>query len=148
MEKIIITKVEIALKQLETAIDLFLQKQDYICAITLVGAAEEILGKLATRTGKISAHKTLSDSLLKKCNLSITEKELNDKYLNFARNTLKHLNCNIGYKIELEADTEAISMILRTINNLYILDNSVSYYTPEFLAWIDKNRSDLFLQNP
>ena len=145
MEKITVTKVEIAVKQLETAIDLFLQKQDYICAITLSGAAEEILGKLVKRTEKPSAHKALLDSLLKKYNLDITEKELSDKYLNLARNTLKHANITDEDKIELEAQTEAISLISRAINNLLMLDNSVTHNTPEFLCWINKNRKDLFL---
>jgi hypothetical protein len=147
MEKISTTKAEIAVKQLETAIDLFIQRQDYICAITLSGAAEEVLGKLVVRTGKASAHKALSDSLLKKYNLNISEKELNDRYLNYARNSLKHLNSNGEDRTELEAQTEAISMIIRALNNLLLLDNSVTYNTPEFLKWVDQHRHDLSI-NP
>jgi len=41
MTTIIAYKTDIAVKQLETAIDLFLNQNDYICAITLAGASEE-----------------------------------------------------------------------------------------------------------
>ncbi len=50
-----IKKIDIALVQLETAIDLFLYKCNYICAATLAGAAEEILGAIVRRSGKPNA---------------------------------------------------------------------------------------------
>ena len=40
------TKTEVAAHQLERALHLFLDENDYVCAITLAGACEEILGKL------------------------------------------------------------------------------------------------------
>lgn len=144
--KIVAAKSEIALKQLETAIDLFL-KEEYVCAITLAGAAEEILGKLVQRKGKQSLYKVLASGLIEKYELSINEKELIDKYLNFARNTLKHANATDEDEIELEVQTEAISLIVRAITNLYALDGSVSYNTPEFLNWIQRNRTELLVKD-
>lgn len=47
-----LTKVEVAAHQLERALSLFLDERDYVCAITLAGACEEILGKLLEKSGK------------------------------------------------------------------------------------------------
>ena len=41
MTTIIAYKTDIEVKQLETAIDLFLNQNDYICAITLASTSEE-----------------------------------------------------------------------------------------------------------
>lgn len=46
------TKAEVAAHQLERALGLFLEDTDYVCAITLAGACEEILGKLLEKSGK------------------------------------------------------------------------------------------------
>ncbi|MFZ2973618.1 MAG: hypothetical protein WA049_13350 [Ferribacterium limneticum] len=46
------TKGEVAAHQLERALRLFLDDTDYVCAITLAGACEEILGKLLEKSGK------------------------------------------------------------------------------------------------
>ena len=45
------TKQEVAIHQLDRAIDLFTQEQDIICATTLAGASEEIFGKLLEEIG-------------------------------------------------------------------------------------------------
>ncbi|MCK6406838.1 MAG: hypothetical protein L6Q60_12595 [Rhodocyclaceae bacterium] len=49
------TKAEVAAHQLERALRLFLDESDYVCAITLAGACEEILGKLLEKSGKENA---------------------------------------------------------------------------------------------
>ena len=64
-ENIKISKIDIALVHLETAIDLFLNNQNYICAATLAGAAEEILGKIVYRSKKTNSFKELCSSLKK-----------------------------------------------------------------------------------
>jgi Na+-translocating ferredoxin:NAD+ oxidoreductase RnfE subunit len=45
MAEITHNKVEIAIEQLEIALDLFLSGKSYVSALTLAGAAEEIFGK-------------------------------------------------------------------------------------------------------
>lgn len=45
------SKLEVAEHQLERALQLFLDENDYVCAITLAGASEEILGKLLEQSG-------------------------------------------------------------------------------------------------
>ena len=143
MTTIVAYKTDIAVKQLETAIKLFLERKDYICAITLAGASEEILGKLVERVGKKPAIKSSIESLKTIYSINISDKELISKHLNFARNTLKHANVTDEDKVELDAQTEAISLILRAIDNLIRLDKSVSYNTPNFFVWLNNNRKEL-----
>jgi hypothetical protein len=45
-------RTNLAQKQLDVAIDLFLSKRCFVSSLTLVGAAEEILGKALTHGGK------------------------------------------------------------------------------------------------
>jgi len=55
----------IALTQLETAIRLYFEGDDYFSAITLAGAAEEILGKLVTEKGLDNSLESLKQAAVK-----------------------------------------------------------------------------------
>lgn len=44
--------LELAKHQMERALRLFLDEGDYVCAITLAGAGEEILGRLLEESGR------------------------------------------------------------------------------------------------
>lgn len=55
------THIEIATRQLACALDLYLNGGDLICAITLAGAAEEILGALAKESGKSNSVEKRAD---------------------------------------------------------------------------------------
>ena len=59
-----ISKLEIARIQLEEAIALFLGEK-FLCALTLSGAAEEILSRLLNARGQRSAVEESVDSILK-----------------------------------------------------------------------------------
>ena len=82
-----LSKIDAAVEQLDWAIRLFLDYGAYVPAISLAGAAEEILGKAVQgRSGF---------ELLKKkftADFGFSEKILNDEYLNRAKNWLKHWN--------------------------------------------------------
>jgi hypothetical protein len=58
------TKQELAMHQLDRAIRLLFEEGDCISAITLAGAAEEILGDMVKRQGGVSAHQELIDECL------------------------------------------------------------------------------------
>lgn len=58
-----LSKLDIATAQLDTAMGLYLEGRDLISAITLAGAAEEILGKLAEKAGTQSAFNETLDRL-------------------------------------------------------------------------------------
>lgn len=127
-------QIEIALEQLEWAIHLFLEHKSYVCAITLSGAAEELLGKLL---GQNNSLHLLKESLHNKLGFPIDEI---GKYANATKNNLKH-----GWKDEeIEEDIEgyAISMIARALANATSLGFPISQQGQEFLRWTANNRAD------
>ena len=137
--RIIAHKIDIAVKQLETAIDLFVDRGDYISAITLAGAAEEILGVLVKRSGKCPAVDELCKALISKYVPTADSWYIRNQYLNKARNSLKHANHAKEDQIEIEVEPEAISMIARSLSNLITLDRSVPYNVDKFFrAMSDK----------
>jgi hypothetical protein len=115
-------KSEIALIQLRRAIQLF-NNGDFICSITLAGAAEEILGKLALNRrgynaldGDLNFFDDLSQMLKKKK----PTKENVFSVLNRVRNELKHHNSDLNKHIEADFEFEAQCLIDRAIRNYWI----------------------------
>jgi hypothetical protein len=129
-----VSKLDIAVKQLETAIDLFVDREDYISAITLAGAAEEILGVLVRRKGKAPAVDELCSSLISKYMPTSDLKYIRNEYLNKIRNSLKHASSAEEDEIEIEVDPEAISMIARALSNLITLDHTLPYNVDKFFS--------------
>src|SRR5437868_1630612 len=87
---------EVARLQLTEAIRLFVEDK-FLAALTLAGAAEEILGKLIARGGGVPVIKASAQTmteLREKTGLSVmegkSEKQLIDEW-NAARNIAKHL---------------------------------------------------------
>jgi len=139
MHKFRVEKVNAAVDQLDWAIKLFLDHKAYIPAITLAGAAEEILGEAVSSE---SAFRKLKDSL--SVEHEIPGYVLSQEYLNKAKNWLKHWNeIKDGEYLDIELETQAIQYIVRAVTNLVTLDNSLSSETPRFFDWLYKNRMDL-----
>jgi hypothetical protein len=126
-----LNRIEVATVQLETAINLFISKK-FLSAITLAGAAEEILGKLVERTDQkpIIRQAVENIALLRsKTGLKVmsekSEKEIIDGW-NKARNAAKHLvNCE-EETIRLNLCDEAYWMIKRCLENTKLLKVSLS----------------------
>lgn len=125
----------IALAQLETAVRLFLEEQDYFSVITLAGAAEEILGKLATRAGRDSSVTSLKQAALA-IHLHLFDEPGNEQEIadraNRARNALKHLDARGNPTITLDAREEAIDMLNRAIDNYWLLETSLTPVMEQF----------------
>lgn len=143
-KRIKINKLDVAVVQLQVAIDMFLSKKDLFCVITLAGAAEEILGQYASRTNEIKMIDELCSSLKEEHNIDMPDYLFKKKVLNMARNTLKHFGKDEAESIEIEPENEAITMLLRAIGNLYLHDQSLTSNTPDFLLWLMENRKDFF----
>jgi hypothetical protein len=113
-----ISKVDIATEQLYTAIQFYLDKSNLISAITLAGAAEEILGNLVKQQGKSNAFEFILD-ILCYIHKAISKGEANRKEYANARNRIKnefkHL-CS-GGSLEVNLDKEAGELIDRAIKN-------------------------------
>ncbi len=116
-----LTKLGVAEHQLERALRLFLDEKDYVCAITLAGASEEILGKLLEKAGKEHA----LGSFVKACvatgkvvyNENWSHKDFADM-ANAFRNDLKHYTDGNSITIPREA---AVEILDRAIENFFAL---------------------------
>lgn len=116
-----ISKLDLALIQLDRSIDLYLQgtTQEMVCAITLAGAAEEILGRLVENGGGTAA---FHDTIRLLCGMQEAawpESKADPKaYVTIrtkARNDLKHITDGAPFTANLERET--VSIIRRAIAN-------------------------------
>ena len=139
-----VAKFDVANNHVQTAIDLFLEKKDYLCALSLAGAAEEILGQYAKRENKTPMLDLICSVVNEELSSSIDHKTLKKEFLNKAKNTIKHFDNNESEYIEIDPESEAIMMLLRAIGNLHYQNRTVTTNTPAFFEWVSTNRSDLF----
>jgi len=137
--KYTVSKIEAAADQLDWAIKLFLDYQAYVPAITLAGAAEEILGEAVLN--EAAFHK-LKNILSEQTGLE--EKVISQEYLNKTKNWLKHWkNLKDDESLEIELEKEAMQYIARAMTNLATHDNSVTSETPRYYKWLIENKKDL-----
>lgn len=115
------TKQEMAEIQLERAICLILDEQDLISAITLAGAAEEILGQLLKLEGKECVLDDISNEFVQPGKITNnTWKAGAFKHeLNFFRNEMKHHNRGLErMPIPFEAAYEIINRAIENFSRL------------------------------
>jgi hypothetical protein len=132
--KVTVTKIDAAVEQMDWAIKLLLDNQAYIPAITLAGAAEEIIGETLGERSVFFQLKT------KFCaEHSLPEKYISQEYLNRAKNWLKHWNAmKDEEQTEIELEEEAVQYIVRALTNLVLHDLSLPSEGPRFFAWLSK----------
>ena len=134
-----LSKIDAAVDQLDWAIRLFLDHKAYVPAITLAGAADEVLGQAV-------GSRAVFDVLKKKfaADFSLPEKVVSQAHLNRAKNWLKHWDGRTDdEKIRLELEEEALQYIVRALTNLAAHDASQPSEGPRFWAWMSANRLDL-----
>jgi hypothetical protein len=134
-----VSKIEAAVDQMDWAIRLFIDHRAYIPAITLAGAAEEIIGQTLADE---SAFAILKQRICARTGLP--ENIVSQSHLNRAKNWAKHWQgMRDDETINLELETEAIQYIVRAISNLVAHDRSIPSEAPRFFAWLRASRSDL-----
>ena len=119
----IYSKFEIALHQLEQSINFYLDDKDYICAITLAGASEELLGKLLETEGKESDLTNFVNACVDFSGLLDDEKIPRKEFVamaNYHRDHLKHIKDGSDVSIGEES---ARRIIDRALNNFWTLTN-------------------------
>ena len=139
-EETTLHKSEVARLQLIEAIALFVVEK-FLPAITLAGAAEEILGKLLLRQSALPVVKESTQAikqLQEKTGLSImggkSEREIIDQW-NAARNAVKHLIGPEDEPVKLNLCDEAYWMICRALANADKLNISISN-KDDFENWV------------
>ena len=113
-----LSKLEIAEAQLYQSIALYMQAADLISAVTLAGAADEILGKINRAANRTAALDDKVDLLCDQREAAFKEKGNRQNFVeirNKARNAFKHLGSDEQTNIDVER--EAYSLISRAIKN-------------------------------
>lgn len=127
-------KIEIAELQLNRAINLLLQNDDVVCAITLAGAAEGILAGLLKSQGKTDALSDISQSSVdmgryigEKWDIGFFKSDLN-----FFKNELKHHDR--GHENIPIFKEAALEIIDRSIENFRRVTGKYSPKMIEFMS--------------
>lgn len=137
-----ITQVDAARTQLSWAIKLLVEYGEPIPAITLAGAAEEVLGKSVKN--RPSAHAQIKSSLGDR---GIADRDKIGAFMNELRNFLKHdKDCSLRVA-EAELQSEAIQMISRAATNYARAGKSALPEHYAFLDWAKAQRPDLFIRS-
>lgn len=114
-------KKDIAVIQLRTAAKLYKQG-NYICSITLSGAAEEILGKIVKKrkgNNQLESNVEYLKSGYEYFNGKIpSNKELIEKF-NRVKNNLKHNDNGENEWVEANFENEAVLIFVRAVKNYY-----------------------------
>lgn len=117
-------QIDVAIAQLNAAICLFLDSEDYFSSATLAGAADEIFGNMLEDKGEKSALTADTDHLMElltaceKDTLKTKKSERNGiiNILNFQRNWLKHRNKE-NFTNYSDPKYEAQELIYRAVRN-------------------------------
>ena len=135
-----LSKIDAATDQLGWAIRLFLDKKAYVPAITLAGAAEEIIGEtLREKSVFLQVKSTLCTEL------NMPSEIVSQLHMNKAKNWLKHWkNLKDDETINLDLEGEAIQYIVRAITNFVLHDNSLPSEGLRFFEWLSINHPELY----
>lgn len=135
-----LSKIDAAVDQIDWAIRLFLDHQAFVPAITLAGAAEEIIGRVL---GEQSVFALVKKKL--SADLNLPEKVISQAHMNRARNWLKHWKeMQDEETISVDLEGEAIQYIVRALTNLILHDRSLPSEGPRFFKWLEANRKGLY----
>jgi hypothetical protein len=142
MAEIRYKKLALAVEHLDEAIRQFLDGKSMACALTLAGAAEEVLGRsVALRGGESALGRRVKDHLMIHNALSaskLSEKDAIWRH-NLARNSMKHLNGAEDEEVTLDLEDEAIEMINRAVHNVILLQVPYSPEIQRFDEWYMEN---------
>lgn len=119
----------IAIAQLETALRLYFEGQDYFSVVALSGAADEIFGKLLSAAGiensLESKKKAVSEIHQKLFGSPLATKDIAQR-ANRAKNAFKHWDAGDPLTVTLDLIEEARDMLNRAIDNYWLLEQTLT----------------------
>jgi len=128
-----LTKIEVAVSQLRLSIALFMEEREHISVITLAGAAEEILGKMAAAASLTPALNRRAEGA-RQLHVALWGDDPGDKVFkdlkNKPRNELKHLSSGVALAIGLEQ--ECIRMLDRAVENYRLLHKRAATFIVQY----------------
>lgn len=119
----------IALTQLETALRLYFERQDYYSVIALADAADEIFGQLLAASGRENSIETIKTSVVaihKHLTGNVIDPSAVAIRANLARNALKHWSPGQPLIVSFDSLEEARDMLNRAIDNYWVLEEQLS----------------------
>lgn len=138
------SRVDLACEQLDVAIDLFFAMKSDVSALTLAGAAEEILGielKNRDKASTLSAKYKVICRLLEQRKRHIPTWHQFTEEENYARNAAKHIadksrkDCEYDPFLRGDLRRAATYMLLRAANNVRMLGYPRSEQVQIFEGW-------------
>lgn len=136
------SRVELATEQLDVALELFLSKRSPVSALTLAGAAEEILGKALQFLGKnttLEYEHTINaqvETFLRRQPF-LWKDFINEK--NRVRNAAKHMAQESETQVIANLEDEALWMLVRACDNHNRLGLQGTQRMQEFDNWFYEN---------
>ena len=131
-------RVDLAAEQLDNAISLFLEKRSYVSALTLAGAAEEILRMALKFEGKTSSlgfrFEVFAEAHAAQYGEELEWAAFADRE-NHARNAAKHMRTTGETAVTVDLEEAALWMIVRAIDNHERLGRSRTEKMVEFGDW-------------
>lgn len=130
-----VTKQQAAESNLDAAINAFFQGE-WVPAIHLAGAAEELFGRLEEAKGGA----TVPDFLWNKTDFSdlVKDKKGYIKALNFFRDWIKHSNKEHPAEIEIQ-EPHVVIALMRAVHSHATYTKQGRYSVAKFLAWYQEN---------
>jgi len=134
------TKFQIASRQLETAIGLFVSGRDRLSAISLAGAADGILHALVLKSGR-EPFVEYSRRVRESVSGEIPPRGKYTTHINniLMINALKHMDEGDAEDLELDVDECAVGAILKAVANYRKLVESDPDFIKAFFAWTWQN---------
>lgn len=133
-------RLELAENQLEAAIGLFVSGGDKYSVISLAGAADVILCRLVSNSGKENFTEfSLQQDVEKGAPVATIQshgKDINDTLF---INHLKHMDEGEDGYIELDVEECALGAILKALANYVIIAGREKDFVKAFLAWVRLN---------
>jgi hypothetical protein len=135
-------RIDLAVEQLDVALELFLSKRSFVSALTLAGAAEEILGKNISHRGKETSLEH-EYSLIAPVQELLRRQEYKRadffREKNRVRNAAKHMDKAMEPDVVADLEDEALWMIVRAYENYRRLGLDPTPRMKEFDDWFWKN---------
>ena len=138
----LLSRISLACEQLDVAIELFFAERSYVAALTLAGAAEEILGDALKAGGQphaLALRFNLRQRALERARFPKPVFEDFRNRQNYARNAAKHMGersrRHEDQYFRADPQKAATDMILRAMHNQKLLSIPETDQRSRFLAW-------------
>ena len=130
----VISKLDAARIQLGSAIDHYFQG-DYVCAVTLAGAAEDIFAGLLKASGQQTPFEFLHDWYQENYNTTVSKNDFSRKIANLGRNWLKHAKEDADTKFDI-TEGDSIMMLMRALPCYHKLTKSHTKKMEKFFQYL------------